>query len=304
MACGCAPHPGAGLVVVPLSYVIAWAEMAPWSDLNKIEQDLILSRAIVALFQDPFLRRQMRFRGGTALGKIHFPAIYRLSEDIDLVRTVESPVGRLIDRIRQVLEPWLGKARHDLKRTSARLRFQVPAEDNPELQIRVKVEINTAEVDAYDPPVQVPFRVDNPWFSGAAEVVTFSREEMLATKLRALLQRDKGRDLFDLAHGLTVFGNLNLDRIVRCLDFYLDRAGLSISRAEAERRMFAKLARSTLAHDIRHLLPAVEAVRIDDEAVKTAFATVFTGLVSRLPGEPWVRTAGLAEHFGIEMPRS
>ncbi|MCY4610484.1 MAG: nucleotidyl transferase AbiEii/AbiGii toxin family protein [Gammaproteobacteria bacterium] len=272
--------------MVPLSNVIAWAETTPWSDLNKIEQDLILSRAIVALFEDPSLRRQLRFRGGTALGKLHFPAIYRLSEDIDLARTVEGPVGPILDHIRSVLEPWLGKARRDLKRTSARLKFQVPAEDDPELQIGVKVEVNTVETDAYDPPAQVPFRVENPWFSGAAEVATFSREEMLATKLRALLQRDKGRDLFDLAHGLEVFEDLDADRIVRCLGFYLDRAGLSISRAEAERRMFDKLARSTLAHDIRHLLPAVEAARIDGGAVRTAFTMVFTGLISRLPGKP------------------
>jgi predicted nucleotidyltransferase component of viral defense system len=51
----------------------------------------------------------------------------------------------------------------------------------------------------------VPFRIDYPWFSGTAEVSTFTHEEMLATKLRALLQRDKGRDLFDLAHALDVF---------------------------------------------------------------------------------------------------
>ena len=287
--------------MVPLTNVIAWAEMAPWENLNRIEQDLILSRAIVALYQDPFLHQQLLFRGGTALGKLLFPSIYRLSEDIDLVRTAKGPVGQVLDHIRSALEPWLGEARCDLKRTSARLRFQVPAEDDPELQIGVKVEINTVETDAYDPPVQVPFRVDNPWFSGAAEVATFSREEMLATKLRALLQRDKGRDLFDLAHGLEVFEDLDLDRVVRCLDFYLNRAGLSICRAEAERRMFGKLARAELADDIRHLLPAVEAAKVDDEMVKSAFTRVFVDLVSRLPGERWARTEGLAGQFGIEV---
>ncbi|MBZ9905272.1 nucleotidyl transferase AbiEii/AbiGii toxin family protein [Mesorhizobium sp. BR115XR7A] len=50
------------------------------------------------------------------------------------------------------------------------------------------------------------FDVENPWFTGKTNVPTFSREEMLATQLRALLQRDKGRDLYDLAHALGTFG--------------------------------------------------------------------------------------------------
>ena len=48
---------------------------------------------------------------------------------------------------------------------------------------------------------------------GKAAVSTFSREEMLATKLRALLQRNKGRDLYDLAHALKVFEGLNTSRV-------------------------------------------------------------------------------------------
>lgn len=63
------------------------------------------------------------------------------------------------------------------------------------MPIRLKVEINTREIEAYDPPQTMLLRVDNPWFTGETGIPTFSREEMLATKLRALLQRDKGRDL-------------------------------------------------------------------------------------------------------------
>src|SRR5271165_5881056 len=54
-------------------------------------------------------------------------------------------------------------------------------------------------------PLEVDFSIDNPWFSGRASVCTFSREKILATKLRALLQRNKRRDLYELAHALKVF---------------------------------------------------------------------------------------------------
>ena len=36
------------------------------------------------------------------------------------------------------------------------------------------------------------------WFTGAAKVLTYDLDELLGTKLRALYQRKKGRDLFDL----------------------------------------------------------------------------------------------------------
>ena len=41
----------------------------PWVEPRQVEQDLIISRAIVALFTDPFLAGELRFRGGTALNK-------------------------------------------------------------------------------------------------------------------------------------------------------------------------------------------------------------------------------------------
>ena len=64
---------------------------------------------------------------------------------------------------------------------------------------------------------------------------------MLATKLRALLQRDRGRDLYDLAHALEVFEGLDSHRVVEMLGRYLALAGWAISRAQAQERMFAKL---------------------------------------------------------------
>nr|WP_281410353.1 nucleotidyl transferase AbiEii/AbiGii toxin family protein [Rhizobium laguerreae] len=64
---------------------------------TQIEQDLIISRAVVAIFTDPFLREALRFRGGTALNKLHFPAPLRYSEDINLVRTEAGPIGPVLD---------------------------------------------------------------------------------------------------------------------------------------------------------------------------------------------------------------
>jgi predicted nucleotidyltransferase component of viral defense system len=286
--------------MIPRMNIIAWSQTAPWAETRQVEQDLIISRALVEIFSDPVLRKQLRFRGGTALNKLHFPAPLRYSEDIDLVRTEAGPIGPVLDRVRGILEPWLGRANFVQSPVAPKLRFRVDAEDPAAAaQIRLKLEINTAEIEAYDPPHEVSFRVDNPWFSGEARVQTFTHEEILATKLRALLQREKGRDLFDLAHGLDVFQGLNKTRLVECFDLYLERSNLRITRAEAEQRMLAKLRRPRFMDDLRPLLSTSTLQPFGDDATQRAFCRVFTEIVAILPGEPWAKTEEFLQKYGI-----
>jgi len=285
--------------MIPRLNLTAWSVHAPWPELRQVEQDLIIARAIVVIFSDPFLATELRFRGGTALNKLHFPAPLRYSEDIDLVRTTRGPIRPILDRLREVLEPWLGPAAFDQSRVAPKLRFRTPSEDDPAVEIRLKIEINTSETDAYDPPLSIAYAVDNPWFAGEALVATFSREEMMATKLRALLQRDKGRDLFDLAHALNVFEGFDLARVIELFGIYLARTDLRISRAEAEQRMLAKLARPAFMQDMRPLLPPHAAGALTDENVKAAFSAVFRAFVWAMPGASWGKSAAMAETLKV-----
>ena len=285
--------------MIPAQNIVAWGNVVPWADQRQVEQDLIISRALVEIFSDAMLRDELRFRGGTALNKLHFPASLRYSEDIDLVRTSAGPIGPILDQLRVVLEPWLGRAQFDQSPVAPKFRFRVDAEDGSGVPIRLKIEINTREIEAFDVPAALPLRVANPWFSGEASIPTYSREEMLATKLRALLQRDKGRDLYDLAHALEVFEGLDVDRVVEMLGYYLDLSGLTISRAQAQERMFAKLANPRFLLDMRPLLRADQVEALTEESTAESFRHVFTTLVDRLPGEPWGRTPAMKERFGI-----
>ena len=122
---------------------------------------------------------------------------------------------------------------------------------------------------------------------------------MLATKLRALLQRDKGRDLYDLAHALGQFKGLDTARIVVLLAEYLALGGTPISRAQAQERMFAKLANPRFILDMRPLLPADQAEALTDETTKKLFINVFSSLIDRLPGDAWSRTREMKERFGF-----
>jgi predicted nucleotidyltransferase component of viral defense system len=212
-----------------------------------VEQDLIIARAIVELFADPFLSDELRFRGGTALNKLHFPKPLRYSEDIDLTRTKDGASKPIWDRVHNLLDPWLGDPAYFRSHTAPALRYTVPAEDGS-APIRLKIEINEAEIAPFDPPQSMSFRVDNPWFSGTVDIPTFSTEEILSTKLRALLQRNKGRDLIDLAHALDTFPKLDVQRTVDMFGEYVKEK--PIPRWEAEKRMFKKLERRGFLADV------------------------------------------------------
>jgi predicted nucleotidyltransferase component of viral defense system len=76
--------------------------------LSQVEQDLVICRALVEIFNHPALKETLAFRGGTALFKLHMPAA-RYSEDIDLVQVEPGGIGPLMNGIREVLTPWLGE---------------------------------------------------------------------------------------------------------------------------------------------------------------------------------------------------
>ena len=285
--------------MIPAQNIVSWSQVAPWAEQRQIEQDLIISRALVDIFSDPFLSQELRFRGGTALNKLHFPEPLRYSEDIDLVRTSSGGIGPILDQLRVVLEPWLGPAKFDQSAIAPKFRFRVEADDGSDTPIRLKVEINTREITAFDPTVSMPFAIENPWFSGRANIPTFTNEEMLATKLRALLQRDKGRDLYDLAHALEIFPELDKERIVEMFGQYLAATDLEITRAQAEERMLAKLAKGNVLMDMRPLLPADQAEAMTEEATEVAFERIFLDLIGYLPGEPWAKTGAIKKRYGI-----
>ena len=288
--------------MIAQEHLAVWSQTAPWMEAWQVEQDLIISRAIVEIFNDAFLREELRFRGGTSLNKLHFPEPMRYSEDIDVVRTTKGPIGPILNRLREVLQPWLGQARFNRSRIAPGLRFSIAAQDSSLAKpLILKIEINTRETEAYGGSPALPYKVDNPWFSGETIVQTYVREEMLATKLRALLARNKGRDLFDLFHALEVFEGLDPGRVVGFFQRYAEREKRNISRAEAEERMFAKLENPKFLEDMLPLLPEERCADFTDDMVKAAFSAVFAKFVVRLPGEPWKKTEEMAERYGVAL---
>jgi len=184
--------------MIPFPQITQWRQTAPWDDDIQVEQDLILSRVIVEIFSNPFLKKELAFRGGTALHKLFFSPAARYSEDIDLVRTTKGGIKEIIDALRVCLEPWLGVPKTKRTPQSFKLLFYFTPELYPETKQKIKIEINILENFSVLERLNKTFSVESDWFTGKASINTFQFEELLATKLRALYERKKGRDAFDL----------------------------------------------------------------------------------------------------------
>ena len=107
--------------MIPRDFITEWRAQAPWVQDLQVEQDLVISRALVEIFSHPLLVAALAFRGGTALYKLYVKPAARYSEDIDLVQMRSEPAGPVMEALRAVLDPWLGTPRW--KQTEGRVTF-------------------------------------------------------------------------------------------------------------------------------------------------------------------------------------
>lgn len=196
------------------SYIVQWSAEHPWVKDSYVEQDLVISRALVSIYSDAFLAENLAFRGGTAIHKLYLSPQLRYSEDIDLVQIKPGPIKPIVERLDKVMS-WLPNKSFEARRFGFRQKFRFQSEGLPYEPLRLKIEVNTFEHYSELGYVEMPFAVTNPWFTGAGKLTTYSINELFGSKLRAIYQRKKGRDLFDmnlaLEHNL-----LETDSVIRC----------------------------------------------------------------------------------------
>lgn len=79
--------------------------------------------------------------------------------------------------------------------------------------------------------------MENSWFSGSSELTIYVLEELLGTKLLALYQRKKGRDIFDLYKALSIT-EVNPEVLIRCYKRYMD---FSVSKPPTYRQFIQNM---------------------------------------------------------------
>jgi predicted nucleotidyltransferase component of viral defense system len=264
--------------VIPRAHITAWRSRVGWSTDAQVEQDLIICRTLVELYSDELLAREVALRGGTALHKLHFDPPGRYSEDIDLVQVNAGPIGPVLNAIRARLDPWLGEPRWRQGQGRATFLYRFESETRPVTPLKLKVEINTREHFCVLGLRRMRYQVDSQWHTGAADVLTYEPEELLGTKLRALYQRKKGRDLFDLSEALTRLTGLDTGKVVACFTRYLEHDGLRVTQTQFEKNLAEKIEDEVFLGDVPNLLAL--GVSFDPPM---ALRRVRDALVSRLP---------------------
>jgi len=230
--------------VITSTQLTHWSTVVPWISGDQVEQDLVLSRLIVEIAQDPYLGDELVFRGGTCLHKLYDTGLARYSEDLDYVRRSGGGIGDLTRAVTAIGERLGMDVRTRIGR-HPKIFLRAPFESGAG-SMRVKVEVNTFERAPARPLTQVHHTVSSPWFTGDADVQTFDLAELVATKIRALFQRSKGRDLFDLWLAITRLGVAPED-LVACFGPYRPD-GYTARRAELNLR--EKLGDETFRRDL------------------------------------------------------
>jgi predicted nucleotidyltransferase component of viral defense system len=206
--------------VIPKPYIARWKDTAPWITNEQVEQDLIICRTLIEIFSDDFLRENLAFRGGTALHKLYLNPAPRYSEDIDLVQIKAGPIKPIIDQIETVITFFAEKWSVRQKANNNTILYRFNSEYNPAIRSRLKIEINCREHFTVLGWKAFPFQMESEWYRGRAEITTYSIDELLGAKLRALYQRSKGRDLFELFYS-NQHADLDLDNLIQCYKEYI-----------------------------------------------------------------------------------
>lgn len=159
--------------MIPRYNIIQWSNFVPWRTNEQIEQDLIISRILVELFSDDFLKEHLAFRGGTALHKLYLSPAPRYSEDIDLVQVIPGPIKPVMQRIREVITFFEEDRKTKIGGHGAKAFYHFTSEFE-QVPLKIKIEINCKEHFNVLDWEEFPFEVKSDWFSGNTTIRTYN----------------------------------------------------------------------------------------------------------------------------------
>lgn len=199
-----------------------WADEIGTTNMLLAELDFRLVHILGVIAKDARLAERLYLKGGTAINKLYLRDLSRLSLDIDLNNIgskdkVLSERNEVIKLLAEAVHSQdssyvLNVRKRRYEQTTIRASYPSLA-DVPEQHI--KIEISHVERFPILPPVRKQLRLPG---EGEVWLITYRPEELIATKIRALYDRLKGRDIYDL---WSVSHKLELDEtVVRKLFLY------------------------------------------------------------------------------------
>lgn len=179
--------------------VKVWADEQGLPDLLFAELDYRLVKTLEALYSNGFLSERLCMKGGTAINKLYLGETSRLSVDLDFnhlgskeevlkeKRTVRELIVEVLKKQDNSYDVHYERP-YGLTRIKARYKTVGGPIQN------FKIEISHVERFPILPPLKKEIKTPD----GLVNVLTYTLEELTSTKLRALLERFKGRDIYDL----------------------------------------------------------------------------------------------------------
>lgn len=220
-----------------------WSEDAGWLTEVQVEQDLWLHLLLIGIYSRPQLANELIFWGGTALHMLHLTdqggRRMRYSEDLDFLRRTAGGIGPVLTPLGEMIKGGGMEYRYDTRTSYPKAWAAIPTTTRDE-PLRVKFEFNARERDlalgsvVHRSEVSIPEELVVPgWSEGVVSIPTPALDEQAAFKLRALWERDKGRDLFDLWAALT-HGGANPDTVSGIFNDYYRKKRLRPGQVDAE----------------------------------------------------------------------
>lgn len=183
---------------------------------NVVEKDYVLGWLLAGISNHAELGAAWVFKGGTCLKKCYFET-YRFSEDLDFTLTDAGMLdeGLLVQVFNEIANWVYEQAGIECPRET--IRFEVYENNRGGLSAegrigyrgplqrrgdspRIKLDLTSDEVLVLEP---VTREVHHPYSDrpdGGIQVQCYSYEEVFAEKVRALAERERPRDLYDVVH--------------------------------------------------------------------------------------------------------
>lgn len=188
-------------------------------NIGQLEKDYL--QHLFLLFLSRNIKDELVFKGGTAMQKVY--SLNRFSEDLDFTLVKEINTEKLIEKISSNITNFGLTTKYELINTKKgknyRLRIKGPLFDGTEKTIAsLRIEISERKDIILTPDLKViiPIYTDmQPYI-----VLVMSIKEILAEKVRAILQREKARDIFDLFFLLKKGASVDYELIQKKNDIY------------------------------------------------------------------------------------
>jgi predicted nucleotidyltransferase component of viral defense system len=135
------------------------------------------------------------------------------------------------------------------------------------------------------------FSVNSGWFSGKSLLKTYQLNELIGSKLRALYQRRKGRDLFDVWVAIHKKA-IHCETVIEIFNYYCQQDGKAITRSLYEKNLYEKSLQQDFQIDTSELI-----VNSERWTFKEVLEIVKSELISKLPDKPWVNK--ISEEFDV-----